>query len=107
MILFINYFYLIFQKYVEWEKQRQLALDKQIEEINRTAKKEEIEKLKEEMKKQERFLTFFENEEDIELKIEKIKEREKKNMERVLKMSYAKKKLKKLEEEKEYTPPMI
>lgn len=59
------------------------------------------------MKKQERFLTFFENEEDIELKIEKIEEREKKNMERVLKMSYAKKKLKKLEEEKEYTPPMI
>lgn len=107
MILFINYFYLTFQKYVEWEKQRQLALDKQIEEINRTAKKEEIEKLKEEMKKQERFLTFFENEEDIELKIEKIEEREKKNMERVLKMSYAKKKLKKLEEEKEYTPPMI
>ncbi|XP_043799586.1 uncharacterized protein LOC122718542 [Apis laboriosa] len=95
------------QKYVEWEKQRQLILDKQMEEINRIAKKEEIEKLKEEMKKQERFLTFFENEEDIELQIEEIEEFEKKKMEHVLKMPHAKKKLKKLEKEKEYIPPTI
>lgn len=78
-----------------------------MEEINRTAKKEEIEKLKEEMKKQERFLTFFENEEEIELQIEEIEEFEKKKMEHVLKMPHAKKKLKKLEKEKEYIPPTI
>lgn len=59
------------------------------------------------MEKQERFLTFFENEEDIELAIEEIEECEKKKMEEVLKIPHAKKKLKKLEEEKEYTPPMI
>lgn len=59
------------------------------------------------MKKQERFLTFFENEEDIELQIEEIEKRQKKKMEQILKMPHIKKKLKKLEEEKEYTPPMI
>lgn len=59
------------------------------------------------MEKQERFLTFFENEEDIELEIERIEEHEKKKMEQILKIPHAKKKLKKLEEEKEYTPPKI
>ncbi|XP_068984625.1 small ribosomal subunit protein mS27 [Bombus flavifrons] len=95
------------QKYTEWEKKRQLILDKQIEEMNREAKLLEINKLKEEMKKQERFLTFFENEEKIELQIEEIEAKEKEDMEKLLSKHGAQRKLKKLEGEKEYIPPML
>lgn len=59
------------------------------------------------MKKQEQYLTFFENEEQIELEIEKIETKEKEEMDRVFKIYGAKEKLKKLEGEIEYVPPMI
>ena len=104
---FIFYFCLTFQKYTEWEEKRNLILDKQVELINQKAKKLEIQKLKEEIKRQERYLTFFENEEQIELEIEKIETKEKEEMDRVLKIYGAERKLKKLEREAEYTPPMI
>ncbi|KAK1130707.1 hypothetical protein K0M31_018820 [Melipona bicolor] len=95
------------QKYTEWEEKRNLILDKQIELINQKAKRLEIRKLKEEMKRQERYLTFFENEEQIELEIEKIETQEKKEMDKVLKIHGAEEKLKKLKGEEEYIPPMI
>ncbi|KOX75790.1 28S ribosomal protein S27, mitochondrial [Melipona quadrifasciata] len=95
------------QKYTEWEEKRNLILDKQTELINQKAKRLEIQKLKEEMKRQERYLTFFENEEQIELEIEKIEAREKKEMDKVLKIHGAEEKLKKLKREVEYIPPMI
>lgn len=104
---FIFHFCLTFQKYTEWEQKRNLILDKQIELINQNAKKLEIQKLKEEMKRQERYLTFFENEEEIELEIEKIETKEKEEMDKALKIYGAEEKLKKLEGEAEYTPPMI
>lgn len=75
--------------------------------MNREAKLLEINKLKEEMKKQERFLTFFENEEEIELQIEEMEAKEKENMEKLLSKHGAQRKLKKLEGEKEYIPPML
>lgn len=95
------------QKYTEWEEKRNLILDKQIELINQKAIRLEIRKLKEEMKRQERYLTFFENEEQIELEIEKIEAQEKKEMDKVLKIYGAEEKLKKLKREAEYIPPMI
>lgn len=59
------------------------------------------------MKRQEQYLTFFENEEQIDLEIEEIETKEKEEMERVLKIHGAKRKLKQLEGESEYVPPMI
>ncbi|OAD59980.1 28S ribosomal protein S27, mitochondrial [Eufriesea mexicana] len=95
------------QIYTEWEEKRQLVLNKQLEEINRQIKLKEINKMKEEMHVRERFLTFFENREKIELEIEKIKSAQRKENRRILRIRGARKKLKMLEEQKEYIPPLI
>ncbi|CAL7938668.1 unnamed protein product [Xylocopa violacea] len=95
------------QAYIDWEKRRQILLDKQLYEQKRQAKMEDITKLKKYLAERERFLTFFENEEQIELEIEKRQQGDKMEMKRVLRKPNALKKLKKLKEETEYVPPKI
>lgn len=95
------------QRYVKWEKQRESVLKKQTEDINRQSKLQEINKLKKYLDEKERLLTFFENEEQIELEIEKKEMQEKAEMERVLKLPRAQTKLKRLEQQEEYIPPRI
>lgn len=93
--------------FLEWErireetlKQQQILLDKQLRLQN-------IQKIKEELEKRERLLTFFENEEKIELEIEKKQEIIKEEDERVARKPKALKKLNRLVEEQAYTPPTI
>ncbi|XP_076231003.1 uncharacterized protein LOC143177102 [Calliopsis andreniformis] len=95
------------KKYTEWEKQREVALNKQLKEIDNQKRIENINKIKEDLRQQEKLLTFFEHEEDIELEIEKIEKTEKFELERVLQMPKGEKKLKKLEKAQEYVPPKI
>ncbi|XP_076761465.1 uncharacterized protein LOC143429666 [Xylocopa sonorina] len=95
------------QAYTNWEKQRQATLDKQLFEMKRQTKMEDINELKKYLAERERLLTFFENEEQIELEVEKREEEERLEMKRVLKKPKALKKLKKLEEETEYVPPKL
>lgn len=45
-------------------------LQRQLDEIDRTARIQKVKEMKTELQTQERLLTFFEHEEDIELKIE-------------------------------------
>lgn len=63
--------------------------------------------MKESLVKEERLLTFFENEERIELEIERLEREEKEEMERVRQLPRAEAKLRKLQEEEEYIPPKI
>lgn len=81
-------------------KEQQAMLDKQL-------RLENIKKIKEELEKKERLLTFFENEEQIELEIEKKQEIVKQEDERLARKSYVVKKLKKLVEQEVYVPPSI
>ena len=99
--------FLIFQKYTEWESVRASVLDKQTQEVKRQNKLAVLKKMKESLAEQEKLLTFFEHEEEIELKLEEIEQREEAEMERVLALPHAARKLKKLEKEEEYVPPKI
>lgn len=81
-------------------KEQQAMLDKQL-------RLENIKKIKEELEKKERLLTFFENEEQIELEIEKKQEIVKQEDERLARKPYVVKKLKKLVEQEVYVPPSV
>lgn len=81
-------------------KEQQAMLDKQL-------RLENIKKIKEELEKKERLLTFFENEDQIELEIEKKQEIVKQEDERLARKPYVVKKLKKLVEQEVYVPPSI
>ncbi|CAK9800944.1 28S ribosomal protein S27, mitochondrial [Anthophora quadrimaculata] len=93
--------------YSKWDEKRHLTLENQIKEINRQARIENIEKMKKDLKLQERVLTFFENEEQIELEIEKKEALEKAELERVMRMPRGPAKLQKLKQQDEYVPPQI
>ncbi|CAK9811519.1 28S ribosomal protein S27, mitochondrial, partial [Anthophora plagiata] len=54
------------QLYSKWNEKRHSVLDNQLKEIDRQTRMENIEKMKKDLKLQERVLTFFENEEQIE-----------------------------------------
>lgn len=95
------------KKYTEWENVRASVLDKQMQELKRQNKVAVLKKMKESLVEQEKLLTFFEHEEEIELKLEEIEQREEAEMQRVLAMPHAARKLKKLEKEEEYVPPKI
>lgn len=99
--------FLIFQKYTEWENVRGSVLDKQMQEFKRQNKVAVLKKMKESLVEQEKLLTFFEHEEEIELKLEEIEQREEAEMKRILALPHASRKLKKLEKEEEYVPPKI
>ncbi|XP_076173126.1 uncharacterized protein LOC143149538 [Ptiloglossa arizonensis] len=95
------------KKYIEWEKEREIALDKQLKEIDRQKRIQNIKNMKEDLEKQELLLTFFDNEETIELQIEDIEEKEALEMKRLHAIHHSARKLKKLEEEEVYIPPTI
>ncbi|XP_029044587.1 28S ribosomal protein S27, mitochondrial [Osmia bicornis bicornis] len=95
------------KKYSEWEKQREIVLNKQLEEINRQARIQNINEMKKDLEEREKLLTYFEKEEDMELEIERLEAADKKEMERVLRQHRAAKKLRNLKHEEEYVPPTI
>ncbi|XP_043260553.1 28S ribosomal protein S27, mitochondrial-like [Colletes gigas] len=95
------------KKYIVWGEQRQNLLNEQLEQINREKRIQNIKQIKKKLQEQEQLLTFFDKEEEIELEIEHLEEKDKEEMERVLKMHHAVKKLKQLETQAEYIPPTV
>lgn len=70
---------LIFQLYEEWEKSRMDLLEAQLAEIDRQKRLKHVDEMKKDLQVRERLLTFFQNEEKIELQIEeKLKKEEEK-----------------------------
>ncbi|XP_031838398.2 uncharacterized protein LOC116429516 [Nomia melanderi] len=93
--------------YTEWEEKRKKVLEEQTRQMEIASRLDNVQKIKEEMMKQERLLTFFDEEENIELKISEIEAEEEAEMERILKMPKSEKKLRKLKATEEYVPPTI
>ncbi|XP_057318888.1 28S ribosomal protein S27, mitochondrial [Microplitis mediator] len=58
------------ENFEKWEENRMKELQRQLDEIDRTARIQKVKEIKTELQTQERLLTFFEHEEEIELKIE-------------------------------------
>lgn len=79
----------------------------QIKAIEKERRIANVEKIKKQLKEKEQLLTFFDNEEDIELQIEKIKEEERKEDERVRGMYRSAKKLRDLVTAESYIPPDV
>ncbi|EZA49408.1 hypothetical protein DMN91_008882 [Ooceraea biroi] len=71
------------QKYLDWVSVRTSVLEEQKQEVNREKRITVIKKMKNELQRREQLLTFFDKEEQIELRIEKMQERERKEQERV------------------------
>ncbi|XP_017790386.1 PREDICTED: uncharacterized protein LOC108572638 [Habropoda laboriosa] len=92
---------------LQWDDQRHVVLGKQLKEINQQSRIENVAKLKKDLEIRERFLTFFENEEQIELEIEKKEAIEQAELDRIKKLHRVELKLKKLELQEEYVPPKI
>lgn len=97
----------IFQLYLDWDRVRNLVLENQIKAIDRERRIANIEKIKKDLKEREQLLTFFEKEEEIELQIEKIREEERRQDERVHAMHRSKQKLKALVTMESYIPPDV
>lgn len=75
--------------------------------IERERRISNIEKMKKDLETREQLLTFFDKEEEIELKIEKKQEQERKEDERIRAMYNSEKKLRKLVATESYIPPDI
>lgn len=75
--------------------------------IEREKRISNIEKLKKDLEKREQLLTYFDKEEEIELQIEKIQEKERKEDERIRAMHKSAKKLRQLVATESYIPPVI
>lgn len=56
--------------YEEWNNIRMDLLEKQVNELDKKMRLENVEKMKRDLKDRERLLTFFDNEEQVELRIE-------------------------------------
>ncbi|XP_015187511.1 PREDICTED: 28S ribosomal protein S27, mitochondrial-like [Polistes dominula] len=93
--------------FLEWEKIREETLKNQQMLMDKQLRLANIQKIKEELRKKERLLTFFENEEQIELEIEKKQQVVKEEDEKLAKRPKTLKKLSKLVEEASYVPPTI
>ncbi|XP_029174536.1 28S ribosomal protein S27, mitochondrial-like [Nylanderia fulva] len=95
------------QTYSDWEHVRTSILETQIKAIEREKKIANIEKMKKDLKEREQLLTFFDNEEAHELRIERIQEKERKEDERIRSMYNSAKKLRDLVASESYIPPDI
>lgn len=95
------------KKYPEWEKQRETVLNKQLEEINRLARIKHIDELKKELEERETFITFFDKEDELDLKIEELQLKDQEEQLRVERIRFSKKKLKNLKQTAEYVPPAV
>ncbi|XP_078052009.1 uncharacterized protein LOC144478149 [Augochlora pura] len=93
--------------YNDWLNTREIVLQKQKDMLDRETRLKNVENIKQYLAKQERLLTFFDDEEKIELKIEQLEREDREELERLLKGHKAEKKFKKLKEEEEYKPPML
>lgn len=71
--IFINNFN--FQSFNKWIELRESILQKHLAEIDKIERIKNVEKIKKELEDEERLLTFFDKEEEIELKIEAIDKR--------------------------------
>ncbi|CAD6242984.1 GSCOCG00009625001-RA-CDS [Cotesia congregata] len=87
------------ETFKKWEEVRMAELHRQLDELDKQARLEKVKKMKEDMKQEERLLTFFDHEEEIELKIEDKLQRE-------LEM-YGPPSKKKIDEDDNYVPPEI
>lgn len=79
-------------------------MEEQRKAIDRERRVANIEKIKEELKEREQLLTFFDKREEIALQIEKIKERERKEDNRIHAIYKSAKKLRALVAAEEYIP---
>ncbi|TGZ48437.1 uncharacterized protein [Temnothorax longispinosus] len=95
------------QVYLDWERERTSVLEAQMKAIERERRISNIKKMKKDLKQREQFLTFFDKEEEIELQIEKIQEKERKEDERIRAIPNSEKKLRNLVTIESYIPPDI
>ncbi|XP_011631979.1 28S ribosomal protein S27, mitochondrial-like [Pogonomyrmex barbatus] len=95
------------QAYLDWERVRVSILETQMKEIDKERRIKKIEQIKKDLEEKEQLLTFFDKEEEIELKIEKIEEKERKEDERIRAMPKSAKKLRQLVATESYVPPEI
>lgn len=65
----------IFQAYSDWETLRENVLKFELEEFNKKKRLEEVEKKKKELEEEEQEIFFFDNEDAIDLEIEKKRAR--------------------------------
>lgn len=79
-------------------------MEEQRKAIDRERRIANIETIKEELKEREQLLTFFDKREEIALQIEKIKERERKEDDRIRAIHKSAKKLRALVTAEEYIP---
>jgi len=92
---------------LDWEHIRISVLEEQKNAIDKEMRIANIKNLKKQLEEKEQLLTFFDKREEIELQIEKIQERERKEMERIRAIPRSAKKLKKLVAAGTYVPPDI
>lgn len=97
----------IFQTYLDWEHVRTSVLDEQIKAIEAQKRIANIARMKKDLTEKEQLLTFFDNEENIELEIEKLEEKERQEDERIHAMHASAKKLRKLVAAETYIPPDV
>ncbi|XP_014467595.1 PREDICTED: 28S ribosomal protein S27, mitochondrial-like [Dinoponera quadriceps] len=95
------------QVYLDWEHVRTSVLEEQMKAIDKQKRIANIEKIKKDLKEKEQLLTFFENEEQIEVGIEKVEEEDRKEDERIHAMHKSAKKLRKLIATEAYVPPDV
>ncbi|XP_076643836.1 uncharacterized protein LOC143354034 [Halictus rubicundus] len=93
--------------YIDWGEKRKLMLEKQIESKKRSDRLENVQKIKKSLLEQERVLTFFNEEDKIDLKIDSLETQEIKEMEALLRKHKTERKLRKLKEEEVYRPPTL
>ncbi|XP_066590351.1 uncharacterized protein [Prorops nasuta] len=93
-----------YQAFDAWEKKRTICLEEQYRAIEKEERLAKLQEMKQELEEREKILTFFENEEKIELQIEKKLEEERKFDEKVAKKM---KKRPELRQTEEYIPPEV
>ncbi|XP_046486540.1 small ribosomal subunit protein mS27 [Neodiprion pinetum] len=86
------------ENFPKWENQRQSVIDQQLAELDRKQRLENVAKIKKDLEERERVLTFFENEEKIDLIIES-RENEEENKPTEIKQQNAK--------DEDYIPPEV
>lgn len=104
---YILIYILHFQTYLDWEHVRTSVLEEQMKAIETQKRIANIEKIKKDLEEREQLLTFFDNEEKIELEIEKLGEKDRKEDERIHAMHASAKKLRKLVAAETYVPPDV
>lgn len=82
-------------------------LEAQMKAIDKERRIANIEKIKKQLKEREQLLTFFDREEEIELEIEKIQEKERIEDERIRAIPGNQKKLRALITTESYIPPEV